>query len=39
LGQSEKIAPFYDNNNDGIYDPMAGDYPQIKGDQALFFCI
>ncbi len=37
LGQSEQMAPFYDNNNDGIYDPLMGDYPQIKGDQALFF--
>lgn len=37
LGQSEQMAPFNDNNNDGIYDPMNGDYPQIKGDQALFF--
>ena len=37
MGQSEQIAPYYDNNNDGVYDPMEGDYPMIKGDQALFF--
>jgi hypothetical protein len=37
LGQSEKIAPFEDNNNNGIYEPLLGDAPQIRGDQALFF--
>ncbi|MCD4729396.1 MAG: T9SS type A sorting domain-containing protein, partial [Bacteroidales bacterium] len=37
LGQTEQIAPYYDYNNDGFYDPMAGDWPVIKGDQALFF--
>ena len=36
-GQMYKIAPFYDNNNDGVYNPTNGDYPVIKGDQALFF--
>lgn len=24
------LAPFFDNNNDGIYDPLSGDYPVIK---------
>jgi hypothetical protein len=37
LGQAEKIAPFEDFNNNGIYEPMLGDAPQIRGDQALFF--
>ncbi|MCF8369130.1 MAG: T9SS type A sorting domain-containing protein [Bacteroidales bacterium] len=37
LGQSDQIAPFEDNNNNGIYEPMHGDAPIIKGDQALFF--
>ncbi|MEI6852960.1 MAG: T9SS type A sorting domain-containing protein [Bacteroidota bacterium] len=36
-GQSGIIAPFYDNNHDGIYDPYSGDYPLIKGDEAVFF--
>src|ERR1039457_1209407 len=36
-GQAEKLAPFYDRNNDGIYDPSDGDYPLIRGDQALYF--
>jgi hypothetical protein len=31
------LAPFLDINGDGIYDPMgAGEYPLIKGDQAIY---
>ena len=31
------LAPFVDVDNDGYYNPEAGDYPDIKGDQCLFF--
>lgn len=31
------LAPYYDNNSNGVYDPYAGDVPKIKGDQAIFF--
>lgn len=37
LGQAAQLAPYFDRNGDGIYNPMDGDYPLIKGDQALFF--
>lgn len=37
FGQAAQLAPFFDRNNDGIYNPMDGDYPLIRGDQALFF--
>jgi hypothetical protein len=37
LGQSAVLAPFKDWNNDGTYDPYAGDYPLIKGDEAVYF--
>ena len=37
LGQAARLAPFYDRNGDGIYNPMDGDYPLIRGDQSLFF--
>ena len=37
LGEAPKLAPFFDRNNDGIYNPLDGDYPEIRGDQALFF--
>ena len=36
-GQLLNIAPFFDRNGDNYYDPNAGDYPLIKGDQAIFF--
>ena len=35
-GQAFYLAPFYDHNNDGIYNPLDGDFPEIKGDQAVF---
>jgi len=37
LGQAEKLAPFSDRNGNGIYEPYDGDYPEIRGDQCLFF--
>jgi Secretion system C-terminal sorting domain len=33
---SRNLAPFVDNNNDGIYNPYDGDYPKIKGDQMCY---
>ncbi len=36
LGQAIQLAPYIDANIDGVYDPNSGDYPCIKGDQALF---
>lgn len=34
--QAWSLAPFYDADSDGFYDPNAGDYPLIKGDQAIY---
>ncbi|MFM1793662.1 MAG: hypothetical protein RL642_47 [Bacteroidota bacterium] len=31
-----KMAPWVDANKNGYYDPEKGDYPKIKGDEALF---
>lgn len=31
------LAPFVDINSNGIYEPLLGDVPNIKGDQAIFF--
>jgi Secretion system C-terminal sorting domain len=36
-GQALILAPFFDVNGDQTYDPFYGDYPLIRGDQALFF--
>ena len=35
-GASFYLAPFFDNDGDGVYDPSSGDYPCIKGDYAAF---
>lgn len=34
---TENLAPFFDNNEDGIYNVYDGDYPLIKGDQMLLW--
>ena len=36
-GYDTYLAPFFDFNTDGDYDPSVGDAPCILGDQALFF--
>lgn len=36
-GQAFYIAPYVDVNQNGIYDPASGDYPDIRGDEASFF--
>lgn len=29
-------APFYDNNSDGVYDPLTGDYPVLGNFDGIF---
>ncbi len=36
-GESANLAPFVDYNNDQTYNPYDGDYPLIKGDEAIYF--
>ncbi|RLD85350.1 MAG: hypothetical protein DRJ09_13025, partial [Bacteroidetes bacterium] len=36
-GESAQLAPYFDKNNNGIYEPMQGDYPLIRGNEAVFF--
>ena len=37
LGQSQQLAPYFDRNGDGVYDPIGqGDYPIIKGCCATY---
>ena len=38
-GEASHLAPYYDANSNNIYDPANGDYPIIRGDQAVFFMI
>lgn len=35
-GESAVLAPFYDKNLNGNYEPSNGDYPLINGDEALY---
>lgn len=37
LSVTEAMAPFKDVDADGVYDPFKGDYPEIKGDQMLWW--
>ncbi|MGZ5281758.1 MAG: hypothetical protein ACXWEY_05700, partial [Bacteroidia bacterium] len=32
-----QAAPFVDKDNNGLYEPMKGDYPQIQGDEMLWW--
>jgi hypothetical protein len=34
---NEILAPFVDQDKDGIYEPQDGDYPEIPGDQCVFY--
>ena len=36
-GQAFDLAPYYDVDGNGYYDPTSGDYPLIKGQQAIYF--
>lgn len=36
LGEAYHLAPFVDVDQDGNYIPANGDYPKIKGDEAIF---
>ncbi len=36
MGEAYYLAPFVDVNNDGKYKPDDGDYPKIKGDEAIY---
>ncbi|MEO6168465.1 MAG: T9SS type A sorting domain-containing protein [Chitinophagales bacterium] len=35
----QDLAPFVDVNGNSIYNPADGDYPDVPGDQALWFVI
>jgi hypothetical protein len=39
IGVSSKLAPFIDLDNDGLYEPELGDYPKIKGCEAVYIII
>lgn len=36
MGVAKQLAPFIDLNQNGIYEPVLGDYPDIRGDEAVY---
>lgn len=36
IGVAEQLAPYVDLNGNGVYEPILGDYPEIRGDGAMF---
>ena len=36
-GETQYLAPFIDHNSNGIYEPEKGEYPDIRGDEALYY--
>jgi len=36
-GEAAELAPYYDDNHNGKYDPENGDFPAIKGDYAVYY--
>jgi hypothetical protein len=37
--ETANLAPFYDKNGNGVYEPENGDYPDICGDQSVFYVL
>ena len=37
ISATANMAPFVDVNGNGIYEPLLGDYPDVKGDEALWW--
>ena len=38
-GEAAQLAPYVDDNNNGIYDPLNGDYPNIRGHQSMYMIV
>ncbi len=38
-GEAAVLAPYMDVNSNNMYDPANGDYPAIRGDQAIFYMV
>lgn len=36
-GQAFYLAPFVDSDGDGLYNPLLGDYPKVRGYQSVYF--
>src|SRR5690606_7777908 len=38
-GEAANLAPYIDANSNGVYDPENGDYPDIRGEVAIFYIL
>jgi len=38
-GEPTSIAPFFDQNGNGVYEPSLGDHPSIRGDKAVYYIL
>ncbi len=36
MGVAAQLAPYIDLNQNGIYEPQLGEYPDIRGDEAVY---
>ena len=36
MGVAAQLAPYVDLNQNGIYEPQLGEYPDIRGDEAVY---
>lgn len=39
LSQDANMAPYVDANGNGTYDPATGDYPDVFGDQSIWWVV
>lgn len=36
MGVAAQLAPYIDLNHNGVYEPLQGEYPDIRGDEAVY---
>ncbi len=36
MSVADQLAPFVDNDNDGVYEPLDGDHPDFPGDAVVY---
>lgn len=36
IGQAAQLAPYKDLNQNGVYEPLIGEYPDVRGDKVLY---
>lgn len=39
LGVDDQLAPFVDQDGDGVYEPLDGDYPDFPGDEVVYVIV